>query len=406
VSNGGLKVEAMGLNNRLGQMNAQGMSLELRGDQGLNNSSGAMVSSWWLDVSSSGAVNNQEGKLMGGEQDWVARKAYLMGAGMSASAAEAQVAQERQYGYVKLQSSGAINNTSGLIASGRDAVSGGQVLIEGTGLNNSSGAISGEGITINLNDPTQGLNNTSGKIESGLWVGISSSGAVDNTSGVIKGGQKDWTRVDAFNRGQYSRDVVWSSIVAEQIKASDGAWTQTKAVMDANKESLVEGFYTGSLEDSKRGSYVWVNVGGGLGKRGELNNTNGLIEGVRDVKLWLGGFDNAGSVLSQELSKSGAVVNTVVGRGTIGFYLDRGYELQAGRELRGREIEVVSSGAIVNRGKMIADERVWLESWNENQRGSGIINEGLISAGAGVNGFVMMRTDGWVRNTGEVCGRE
>ena len=123
--------------------------------------------------------------------------------------------------------------------------------------------------------------------------------------------------------------VILSSGAVENVDGGEiqggayvGAWAQTKAVMDANKESLVEGFYTGSLEDSKRGSYVWVNVGGGLGKRGELNNTDGLIESVRDVKLWLGGFDNAGSVLSQEfktsVNASGAVVNQVVGRGAIG----------------------------------------------------------------------------------------
>lgn len=270
-----------------------GDSVALHAVAGINNQGGTLQANGRLAVSSAGALNNQDGKLLGGAADIQAgslnnRNGVVQADGALAVASAGLLGNQSggiYGGSVDLKTASAIN-TGGKVVSGGalDWTVGGHV-------DNAGGTVAAQGLaTLNA----QSLSNTGG-IVAGRGVTLTTLGVLNNNAGLIQADEAlTVTASSVSNRDTLDQAVAAGAqgLMGKQVLVTAGVVDNQAGRIGAGQDLNIA---TGTL--SNLGGNVSSNANADISADRLLNDAGALTAGA-SLALTTGDLANAGQIHS------------------------------------------------------------------------------------------------------------
>ncbi|MNX32943.1 Adenosine monophosphate-protein transferase and cysteine protease IbpA precursor [compost metagenome] len=270
-----------------------GDSVALHAAAGINNQGGTLQANGRLAVSSAGALNNQDGKLLGGAADIQAgslnnRNGVIQADGALAVASAGLLGNQSggiYGGSVDLKTASAINTGGNVVSGGAlDWTAGGHV-------DNAGGTVAAQGLaTLNA----QSLSN-SGGIVAGRGVTLTTLGVLNNNAGLIQADEAlTVTASSVSNRDTLDQTVAAGAqgLMGKQVLVTAGAVDNQAGRIGAGQDLNIA---TGTL--SNLGGNVSSNANADISTDRLLNDAGALTAGA-SLALTTGDLANAGQIHS------------------------------------------------------------------------------------------------------------
>ncbi|WMD19452.1 hemagglutinin repeat-containing protein [Achromobacter seleniivolatilans] len=269
-----------------------GDNVALQASGGINNQGGTLQANGKLDVNSAGALNNQDGNLLGGAAE------------IRAGSLNNQNGVVQADGKLDVASVGVLINQGGgfyggsadikmasLANTGGKIVSGDALNLTATGhIGNVGGTVAAQGL-VTLN--AQSLANTRG-IVAGNGITLKTLGALDNSAGLIQADDVlALTAASVNNRDTLANSASGAlGLMGKQVTLNAAAVDNQAGRIGAGQDL---GVTTGTLNNNS--GNVSSNVNAKLAV-GNLQNTSGALTAGASLELTTGNLDNTGKIHS------------------------------------------------------------------------------------------------------------